>query len=74
MFLLARGDSDFFAAGHGLRQAQRPPAFARHRFAGVVDDDDLLLDRFASEEVVVFAGEPRRLATDVSEQRLIVSQ
>ena len=41
--------------------------------AGVVDDDELFLDRFARKEIVVFAGEPVRLAAEVSEQRPVVA-
>ena len=46
---------------------------AGHRLAGVVDDDDLLLDRLARQEVVVLAGEARRLAADVGQQRPVVA-
>ena len=53
------GNADRLAAGHGLRKPQRPTALASDRLAAVVDDDELLLDRFAGQEVVVLAGEGR---------------
>ena len=42
--------------------------------AGVIDDDKLFLDDFAGEKIVVFAREPVRLATEVSQQRPIVAE
>ena len=64
-----------FCAAHGSGQpAERPPAVGSHRLPRVVDDDDLLLDRFARVEIVVLAGEGRGLAGDVGQQRPVVAQ
>ena len=46
----------------------------RHGLAGVVDDDELLLDRLARPEVVVLAREVAWLAADVGQQRPVVAE
>ena len=65
--------ADLLAARHSLGQAERPFALGGNGLAGVVDDDDLFLDRFARQEVVVLAGEAGRLAADVGQQRPVVA-
>src|SRR5690242_3000417 len=65
--LLARGHISLRAAALGPSQAGRPAAVARHRDPGVVDQDQLLLDRLTRQEVMVLAGEPGRFTADVGE-------
>src|SRR5262249_15205837 len=45
-----------------------------HGFAGIVDDDDLLLDRFAGKKVVVLAREVSGLTADIGQERPVVAE
>ena len=66
--------ADAAAAPDCCAAPERPLAVASHRFAGIVDDDDLLLDGLAGSEVVILAGEVFGLAADVGQQRPVVAQ
>ncbi len=69
--MLAGRHTNFLATSE---RAKLPLASARDRLAGVVEDDDLLLDRLARTEDVILAGEPVGLAGDVGQQRPVVAQ
>ena len=72
--LLAGFDPPGMSPTGRLWQGPRPGAFATHRNTGIVDQDDLLLDLFARQEVVVLAGELIRFAPEVCQQRPVVAQ
>ena len=74
MFLFARPHRDFLVARRRPSQIQRPCTFAFHGFTGIVDDDELLVDRFARQEIVVLAGEGPGLAAEVCQERLVVAK
>ena len=75
LYFLAAGDSLSGCGGHsrGIAEIERPFAIADRGFPRIVEDDELLFDRFARLEVVVLAGEPGWLTRQVREQRPVVA-
>ena len=73
-YLLTRWHVDFLAAGSAPGKSSDQRQSAVTVCAGIVDDDELLLDRLARIDVVLLAGEVRGRAADVGQQRPIVAQ
>src|SRR5262249_43894414 len=73
-YLLAGADPDLLAARCGAGQLERPGAGAGNGRAGVVDEDELLFDHLAREEVVVLAREAPGFAAEVGQQRTVVAK
>src|SRR5262249_14697207 len=59
--------------GYRSGQVQRPLAFTRDRLARIVEEDELLLEPLAGEEVMSLARETPGLAADVGQQRAVIA-